>query len=444
MPIVISHVGSGCDNTKLNHKLYCEMYSYDHEIVSDVRDTPEILEGLSRYAVIRSRLRKLPEGDWLLYLDGNAAIYRPVSIDEMLGTDDRLLVALLGSDPPEPARGLMVWRNTAENREILLRLDIAKGHEFARASIGGDEVDLLRGAGLVPVHGSRNGTIMATRGRVLNWERLNSFAVCFDRLQKDKYSHQYSEDKPYRDFSVSRINRSIEGGGDVFCKSVEYQNDPENYSEFNTDSSVALISLYTPNIRSYAQISESNCTRYCTRHGYAYYVYRDLPDEAPANVSGNWLKAWLLLRHIKDHEWVVWIDADMLFIDQSKPLKEFLKGREVMVARDIAGWSFNSGFMAFKNSVENIKILQDISLMIDDVMDKSSVYSNQGDQFIFNRYFEDNKLVNDQNVCDYLTVNTHYCFADKSTFVAHFMGLGEPARSCMMEDFEKVSLSSGT
>ena len=301
MPIVISHVGSGCDNTKLNHKLYCEMYSYDHEIVSDVRDTPEILEGLSRYAVIRSRLRKLPEGDWLLYLDGNAAIYRPVSIDEMLGTDDRLLVALLGSDPPEPARGLMVWRNTAENREILLRLDIAKGHEFARGSIGGDEVDLLRGAGLVPVHESRNGTIVATRGRVINWEKLNAFAVCFDRLQKDKYSHQYSEDKPYRDFSLSRINRSIESGGNVFDRSVEYQNDPENHSAFNTDSSVALISLYTPNIRSYAQISESNCKRYCTRHGYAYYVYRDLPDAAPANGTGNWLKAWLLLRHIKDH-----------------------------------------------------------------------------------------------------------------------------------------------
>ncbi|MDP2182342.1 MAG: hypothetical protein Q8K99_07215 [Actinomycetota bacterium] len=382
----------------------------------------------------------LPEDDWLLYMDGNTAIHRYMSVDVLLGSSPRIIASLLGEGPPIPAKGFMVWRNTEGNRNLLLQLDILKGHEFSRASTGSDEADLLRESGLLAVHEKRSGRVVATRGRVVNWQKLDAFAVCFEKVPHDKYSHHYCEDKPYRDFAVSRINQANVSGTDVFDNSTAYKNNDNKYKSLNAKSPIAIITLYTPNIDCYGQINEENVDRYCLRHNIAHHVYRDIPADVPADVSGTWMKANLLQRHFDDYDWVIWVDADMLFIDQSQSLLDRLEGRDILVARDIGEWSFNAGFLAFKTTTNNKRILREISAILELAPDRSTTYVNGGDQLIWNKYFEENKMVNDANVCDYLTVNTHFCFSDRNTFLAHFMGLGEPTRSCMMEDFERMSL----
>ena len=51
---------------------------------------------------------------------------------------------------------------------------------------------------------------------------------------------------------------------------------------------IALMTLYTPNIGSYARVAERNFRRYCDTHGYTLYVHRDIPAEIGLNATGNW------------------------------------------------------------------------------------------------------------------------------------------------------------
>ncbi len=441
MPLVVSHVASKTSSVAENHRLYCEALGYDRVTFSEPRAMPEILGGFSRYAVILHHLRFVQEGDWLLYLDDNTAIHRPMSIETLLGANDRVLVALPGTNPPEAATGMMVWRNTAENRAVLLRLDMAKGREFAH--VDQNELSILEQCGLLPVHQRCGDQIIATRSRVNNWDKLGAFAISFGKMTEERHTHRYTEYGAYKTFMIPRMNSAFATSGELFPSPIPMDAQTELFSAFNVSGRIALVTLYNPEIRAYGEICEHNVKRYCERHGHAHYSYRKNPSDTPDGVSGTWLKPTLLLKHIEDHEWVIWIDADMLFIDQSQTLTERLEGREILVARDIGGWSFNAGFLAFRNSSRNIDILKDINRMIDAVLDKSSVYVNQGDQFVLNKYFEDNGLVTPDNVCDYFTVNTHYCFASEDSFLVHFMGLAEPMRSHMMAEYEQRSLGQG-
>lgn len=58
-------------------------------------------------------------------------------------------------------------------------------------------------------------------------------------------------------------------------------------SACNPGRPIALVTLYTPNIGSYARIAKRNFRHYCDAHGYTLYVHRDIPAEIGLNPTGN-------------------------------------------------------------------------------------------------------------------------------------------------------------
>ena len=70
---------------------------------------------------------------------------------------------------------------------------------------------------------------------------------------------------------------------------------------------IAIVTLYTDDIRSYATMSERNKRSYAARHGYDFFAYSRALDESrpPA-----WSKIPAILAHLPEYDWVFWTDAD--------------------------------------------------------------------------------------------------------------------------------------
>ena len=96
----------------------------------------------------------------------------------------------------------------------------------------------------------------------------------------------------------------------------------DKFSKYNAGKKIAMITLYTKEIASYAKYSEQNIKDYCLKQGYTFYVYRDSLDNES---SPNWSKARAIMNHIDDHEELIWIDADTIIFNPEKNSKTFYK-----------------------------------------------------------------------------------------------------------------------
>ena len=101
---------------------------------------------------------------------------------------------------------------------------------------------------------------------------------------------------------------------------------------------------------------------YASRHGYAFYsrLRADYTAEEKAFPEPSLLqKTRLVDRHLDEHEWVVWIDYDVLIINASvllEPLLDRATGFDVIVAD--GGDEVNAGIFAVRNSVGGRRFLR--------------------------------------------------------------------------------------
>lgn len=204
----------------------------------------------------------------------------------------------------------------------------------------------------------------------------------------------------------------------------------EQLTSINPGARIAFLTLYTHHVETYARVSQHNVCRYCERHGYAYHVYREIPEGIGPSIDGSWVRTWLLQPHLADHDWVIWVDADVLFYNQSRPIEPLLEGRDLLLAKDVCAWLFNSGVMGFRNTPRNLDLLRRIWSRIGEVADKSGFYSSMGDQFYTNEGLKQEGLLDEGSVLDNLTISTPPLLAGEDTLLVHFVSLVEPYRSC--------------
>ena len=174
---------------------------------------------------------------------------------------------------------------------------------------------------------------------------------------------------------------------------------------------IAIVSVATDEVDEYARHAMANHAAYAQRHGYAYYGYRSVSAllhtwglrkgqqrkadtetadgalravRAPGGGNARhscWAKVLALLRHIDGtrgsetdagNGYVLWIDADAIFTDMSRPISDFIRENqarrrsrgmndpELMVCdhshharhteAKLVRWQFNSGFMLYRNT----------------------------------------------------------------------------------------------
>ena len=211
-------------------------------------------------------------------------------------------------------------------------------------------------------------------------------------------------------------------------KPVRYVTNDKKYEVFNPGMKKALVSLYTENIKDIGIISEKNISDYCIANHITYYIYRELPAEL-GEMHGNWSKPCLILRHLFQHEYVGWIDSDILISrDYEMNFQD-----EVQVYNDPCAWEFNSGFMVFKNTPKNQELLESVIERIHSIDRLDSVYVNGGDQTYFIEQVK--ARYPDLLASSNLITNSHVLFQliDTTKKMIHFMGLPTHIRRIMMD-----------
>ncbi|MFM9921743.1 galactosyl transferase GMA12/MNN10 family protein [Variovorax sp. H27-G14] len=434
MPLCLSFLQRRDEAVLRNHAHYCRLHGYPHQWVESDRILHPALRASAKYSEILRHLRTLAEGDWLFFIDGDSVVFHSVAIDLLMHGRD-LLVA--ESPPAGSLAGLamtnmMVLRNTAANRAMLHQLIIDFGYVIARTAKRVDEAAHLRPAGMLGCNAMEQGVYVNVSWRIGQWFQAPIFVVNLGPLPVEvdgEPGEDMLHDLNLQRLLVDQVNESLASGQPVLHPLPYPEMSPAVMDSYNPEAPIAFLTLYTPHIQGYARVSEHNVRRYCDRHGYAYHVYRDIPAAIGPDINGSWIRSWLVNQHLARHEWVIWVDADVIFFNQARRIEPLLEGRDLLLAKDIGAWQFNSGVMGFRNTPGNARLLDRIWERIGGVADKSAVYSSQGDQYYTNEVLMEEGLVGEQHILDNLSINTPPHLASDDTLLVHFINLGEPYRS---------------
>lgn len=446
MPLVLSFLRRRDAVVLRNHAHYCGIYGYPHLCVDAGHIRGDIQSHVYRYNQMSMRLRSLREGDWLLMLDGDSVFFKPVEIDVLLKGRDSLVVdgPSVAEAPAEVLTNMLAFRNTAANRALLDAISIDLGRAIALESDGFHESACLRAGGVLAYNAQLAGLYVNVTWRVIGWYEAEVFVVNLGPLNVTRRCRDlvdvWLHDQHLQDFLARRVTAALIDGETVLqaaAGALYTEVDKEAVSSYNASARIAFITLYTPNIAVYAHVAEQNIKRYCDRHGYAFHVYRAVPQEIGPDVSGNWAKPWVLRRHLDQHEWVIWIDADMLFTRPDLTVDPLLANRDVLIAGDVGSWRVNSGLMGFRNTEANAALLTCMWDTLSEVSNRSDVYSSLGDQHYVNRLLQEIGLDGDDKVLDMASINTPVFMRDAESLLVHFMGLGEPYRSAYMADVDR-------
>jgi hypothetical protein len=253
-----------------------------------------------RYSQILGHLYRLDEGETVLSLDSDSVVFRPVSLDRLM--DNRELIVVNGppSDghPAKPLMNMMVLRNTAASRALLHALVSSSCHVVELKIDRMDLDSMLVSAGLLPC-----GVVLADwyvniTWRQVNWFTAALFLACLGALPParadDRPFDQMLHDLNLQKLLVQQVNGALCEGLPVLRPPAYPVLSNQPQTSLDPNARVAFVTLYTHHINSYARVAEHNISRYCQRHGYAYHMYREIPDDLGPEISGNWTKPQVL------------------------------------------------------------------------------------------------------------------------------------------------------
>lgn len=136
------------------------------------------------------------------------------------------------------------------------------------------------------------------------------------------------------------VNTDISG-----WKSKDYYFPKDDFEVKPSD--IDVVTLYTPEIKTYAVMCADSMDRYCEVHGYNFICYKErLSDRHP-----SWDKI-LAIQNSFAHgaKYVLWVDADAMVLDIDKTIESlFDKDKDIVIAADCNG--LNAGVILFKKSV---------------------------------------------------------------------------------------------
>ncbi|WP_250516131.1 hypothetical protein [Caballeronia sp. INDeC2] len=423
-----------------NHRRYCARHAYAHDYVETSAIGWPHLRMLQKYQVLLRTLRASAEGDLVLLLTQDCLLLRDVPCETFMHDDGRDCVVAYRN---EEAEGVMaafqLWRNTPAARAHVERL--CEGAKFGGRTLA-SESELLRALDPLAFNVAIGGhvpVVLAGLDVSPVWSEWPAFALALADIPGAPKNQPVFAD--LRDLLAEHIN-DRQRRGLPYLDLPTLEAGEARYEAVNGDAPIALAMLYTPNIREYGAIAERNLRRYCERHGYALHLYREVPPEAGPGASGNWIKPWVLLRHLPEHEWIFWIDADVLVVDQSKPLEPLLTNRDRVIATDVS-WHFNSGIMGFRNTQQNLDVLTEIEQTIGAIADKSSTYASGGDQDVFIKVLQRHGLAESRDLLDCMTINTPYQFQSRDSFMVHYMHMWPSLRALAMHHGDLTSQTRG-
>lgn len=192
---------------------------------------------------------------------------------------------------------------------------------------------------------------------------------------------------------------------------------------FNPGKSLAISTLYTPEVVAYAAESEKSILSYCLQNDYTAYIYR---SGLYSGIHPAWHKARVLLNHLVNHKSMVWLDADTLILQQQNKVFESIteNSKSLHISRDLTDnlvTPYNSGVVIVKNSRWAMELLEDWDQFALTHL-PAKLWDHGSDQ----KVLCDLLLSRDPNlefheVHEMSAFNTDPRFVDEKTFLLHFM-----------------------
>ncbi|KXV12363.1 hypothetical protein CR51_06685 [Caballeronia megalochromosomata] len=420
-----------------NHKHYAARLGYEHATISTSGMPGESQRLLLKYEAILHHLRQMPEMALLVCMSEDCLVLNMHAVEPIAEGRQHTLMAVSGRSEPHQT-AVQIWRNTVDIRNLIV-------HYIGQCKLGGapqNEAGLLASLDYIESHGERGG-IMCTMHCGPRFEprwaqHPNLWTIVIG--EEAVYGGIPSS---FRNALAEHINDSQQKGVPLLQFDAQAAVANEEYSVYNPGKPIALVTYYTPNVRGYGAIAERNMRRYCERHGYTLYVYRQTPAEVGPGTSGTWLKPWFLRKYLPHHEWVIWVDADILFFDQRKPLDPLLDGRDIFVAHDIGPWVINAGVLGFRQKPAVMAFVEEIHEHVSAAPDKSSTYANGGDQTIIANLLSDRLGWKLEHGLDCMTINTPWYFQQPDSLMVHFVAIQSPMRAVLMAAQERASMQLG-
>lgn len=419
-----------------NHRYYCARMQYQH-VVASCNGIPSVKHRiLYKYERLLHQLRQMPEQALLICASEDCVFFEPARVEIFMQGRDYLLPSIDLEDGSQP-QAIQVWRNTATNRALIVAL-IAQ-QKIGRSEALDCEEQLLQALEKLPAYAQIDGiccTLKCCVRSETGWKSLGRIWT-LSIAEMNEYGGVHPG---FRDAVFEHINDWQQKGLPLLALPSHAEAQTEALSIHNPGSSVAIVTLYTPNIRQFGEIAERNFKRYCQRHGYTLYVHHEIDHGyCGEGVNGNWVKPWLLHQHLPQHDWVFWVDADILFLRQEQKLEPFLQGRDIVAMHDMGSWLINAGLFGLKRTQANFDLLDKAMQSIRAVEDKSSVYVGGGDQAVLIRLLME--LGWDLEAGrDFVGMNTPWFYEQLDSFAVHYFGMGTEYRSLMMARAERQSL----
>ena len=105
-----------------------------------------------------------------------------------------------------------------------------------------------------------------------------------------------------------------------------------NYHKTKFNKKVCVFTWYDNGIKEYADITSEINQSYCDKEGFTFYKdnIRRLPDRTP-----HWERLPLFVELIPKYDYVIWIDADACFRNNSHKLKDIITNNFTEVAKQV-------------------------------------------------------------------------------------------------------------
>ncbi len=119
---------------------------------------------------------------------------------------------------------------------------------------------------------------------------------------------------------------------------------------------IAVVSAFTPDYAPWAERFAESKADYCRRHGYTFKLHRDGFD---ASRPAAWSKLLFVDWVLHDHDWVVWMDADVEIKNPAIMLEHYLDtDKNLVITSDVAGP--NSGVFALRACQWSLDFLDEL------------------------------------------------------------------------------------
>lgn len=428
--IVISLLFDHAPGALANHGRYAREHGYRHVELdfAELSGSANAVRWVYKYETLLRHLRQAEHNEIVLLLSENAAILRPVPLPELMAGRDWLIAC---TEAELAQTDVLMFRNTQAVREKVADL-------VSRCRLGvvlpQEEADVLHAFSACPPQfriGDIYAVVPAAASLQSVWATWKAFSVSI----RDEKQH-----RRFRAALIEHVNECGTLGLPYLTLAEAGERDTSAHSVFEPNRPIAIVMLHTPNVARYGRIAEDNFRRYCERQGYTLYVHRDIPAHLNDGKSaGNWYKAALLREYLPNHQWVFWLDADVLVNDMNRRLEPFTHGRETVLARDVGTWTFNSGIMGFERNQRNYDAFARIMEACESLEDRSHVYASRGDQHYFIRAFEAMPEFDAAQIHDFIDINTPWIYRRPDSFMVHYVGMWQDNRALLMHYDLKLS-----